>query len=260
MPRSPPVALAVAAVSLALVVAVAALAPAPVQAAEARRGRTRGDPGRGEVVLDGAPARVRWNDGDSFRVEDGPRRGQRARLLGVNALETFGPVHRWGGWRGEELLAIARGSAALAASERWTCASVGRADRYGRLLVSCPDAARRLVEAGHAMVFAMDGPAEPWLLSAQRAAQAAGAGMWAKGVPPLIPTSAHAAGERGLRGRRAYDRVADTRTGAAASRRHDEVHAVCEDVCAGPPGARACLVYVPYERQHRRRPPCLDGP
>lgn len=228
-------------------------------APEARRRRGEPDPGRGELVLDGVPARVRWNDGDSFRIEDGPRRGQRARLVGVNALETFGPVHRWGGWRREELMGIARGSAAVAASERWACTSSGEADRYGRLLVSCPDAARRLVGAGHAMVFAMDGPAEPALLAVQRAAQAEGAGMWAKGVPPAIPTSAHAAGERGLGARRAYDRIADTGTGAAVSRPHEAVYEVCQEICAGPPEARACLLYVPYERQHRARPPCLLG-
>jgi micrococcal nuclease len=244
---------------LAVVLAAGALTLALAAPSSAHAGRRRPDPGRGELVLDGASSRVRWNDGDSFRIEDGPRRGQQARLVGVNALETFGPVHRWGGWRREELMAIARGSARLAAAERWVCTSVGRADRYGRLLVSCPDAARRLVGAGHAMVFAMDGPAEAALLAAQRAAQGAGAGMWGKGVPPLIPTSAHSAGEQGLRGRRAYDRIADTRTGEASSRPHDVVHEVCAEVCAGPPASTACLVYVPYERQHRSRPPCLQA-
>jgi endonuclease YncB( thermonuclease family) len=237
-------------------VALLLATPSPAQGRRGR-GREREDRGRGAIVLDGAPAGVRWNDGDSFRIEEGVHRGQRARLVGVNALETFGPVHRWGGWRPEELMALARGSAALAASERWSCTSSGDADRYGRLLVACPDAARRLVGAGQAMVFAMDGPADRSLLGAQQAAQTAGAGMWAKGVPPQIPTSAHSAGERGLRGGRAYDRIADTRTGAAVSRPHDLVHGICEEVCAGPPRARACLVYVPYERQHRARPPCI---
>jgi endonuclease YncB( thermonuclease family) len=242
------------AAALALAAAAVALAPAP---ADARRRRP--SPSRGELVLDGAPVPVRWIDGDTFEIEGGPLDGRRARLAGVNALETFGPVHRWGGWRPSELLQLARGSAALAAAGRWRCERAGAEDRYGRLLVACPDAARRLVEAGHAHVLALDGPADPALLAAQRAAQAAGAGIWAKGTPPEIPTSLHSAGERGLGRRGAYDRVADTRTGRAAARPHRRVYGPCEEVCAGPPGAEACMTYVPFERRYRGRPACLRG-
>jgi endonuclease YncB( thermonuclease family) len=238
---------------IVLAAALAALIPAP---AAARRGRPRSG-AEGTVDLDGARVRVRWNDGDSFRIEDGPLRGARARLEGVNALETFGPVHAWGSWRPEELLAVARGSAAIAADGVRRCAARGRADAYGRLLVACPDAARALVAAGHAMVFAVDAPPDPALLEAQRAAQAAGAGMWAKGVPPEIPSSVHARGEAGLGARGAYDRIVDTRTGAARARPHDRAYRTCEAVCVGPRGARACLVYVPYERRYRHRPSCL---
>jgi endonuclease YncB( thermonuclease family) len=240
---------------LALLAAALAALGAPADA-EARRGGARSG-AAGNVELDGARVRVRWNDGDSFRIEDGPFRGARARLEGVNALETFGPVHAWGTWRPDELLAIARGSAAIAAADVRRCAARGATDRYGRLLVACPDAARGLVAAGHAMVFALDAPPDPALLEVQRAAQAAGAGMWAKGVPPEIPSSVHARGERGLGARGAYDRIVDTRTGIARARSHDRVYGTCENVCVGPPGARACLVYVPYERRYRDRPACL---
>jgi endonuclease YncB( thermonuclease family) len=239
----------------ALVVSVALAAA--LWPAEAGARRRRPSPGRGEVVLDGEAVPVRWIDGDTFEIEGGPLRGRRTRLAGVNALETFGPVHRWGGWSAGELLELARGSAALAASRRWVCTVGGDEDRYGRLLVACPDAARRLVEAGHALVFAIDGPADASLLAAQRAAQAAGAGMWAKGAPPEVPTSLHSAGERGLGRRGAYDRIADTRTGAAVARPHARVYALCEEVCAGPKDARACLRYVPFERRYRGRPACL---
>jgi endonuclease YncB( thermonuclease family) len=238
-----------------LLLAVAACAPS---AAEARRPKRSKD--RGEVVLDGAVVPVRWIDGDTFELEGGPRRGAHARLAGVNTLETFGPVHRWGGWRAEELLAIARSSAALAASERWACMSSGEEDRYGRLLVACPGAARRLVEAGHALVLGVDAPPDASLLAAQRAAQARGAGIWAKGVPPLIPTSVHSAGEPGLGPRGAYDRLADTRTGASEARAHERVYGVCEEVCAGRGADRACMTYVPFELRYRRRPGCLRAP
>jgi len=243
----------------AALVSLAALAAAGWPSPAGAR-RPRPSAGRGEVVLDGLAVPVRWIDGDTFEIRSGPRRGRHARLHGVNALETSGPVHRWGGWTGAELLAIARGSAAVAASGRWTCSSAGQEDRYGRLLAVCPDAARRLVEAGHAMVLAVDGPPDAALLAAQRRAQRAGVGMWAKGVPPEIPTSLHSAGEPGLGPRGAYDRVADTRTGAGVARPHARVYAVCEEVCVGPEEARACMRYVPFERRYRGRPACLRSP
>ncbi len=229
---------------------------APVPAQARRRGPRTGGKARGAVVLDGAPARVRWTDGDTFAIEDGPLARVRARISGVNALETFGPVHAWGRWTPAELLAIARGSAATAAGEAWRCTGAGR-DRYGRMLVSCPDLALALVRRGQAMVFAVDAPPAPALLEAQRAAQRAGAGMWAKGVPPWIVASAHSADERGLGRRGAYDRLVDTRTGAAEARPHARSYAACEPVCAGEGPSRACFLYVPYERRFRDRPPCL---
>lgn len=238
---------------LAALILAALFLPAP---AVARRG-AGGHP-EGQVVLDGEVVRVRWIDGDTFRIAEGPRRRMLARLAGVNALETFGPVHRWGGWAPAELLELARGTGAVAAAGTWRCASAG-GDRYRRLLVECPDLAVELVRRGHAMVFAMDGPAAPGLLEAQRRAQAEGAGMWREGVPPLIVASAHSADERGLGGRAAYDRLVDTRTGAAFERRHHRTYAACEEVCAGQGPERACFLYVPYERRFRDRPRCLHG-
>jgi endonuclease YncB( thermonuclease family) len=233
--------------------ALSALVLASAGGAGEPAARARGAPG--ELVLDGEPARVRFTDGDTFRVEAGPLRGRRARLAGVNALETHAPVHRWGSWKPEELHLLARRSAAIAAAAGGRCTSAGR-DRYGRLLVSCPEVARALVAAGHAMVFAVDAAPDPSLLALQRSAQEAGAGMWAAGVPPEIPTSVHSRSERGLGRRGAYDRVADTRTGVAAARPHRRAYAPCEEVCVGPWRARACLVYVPYGRRHRAAPAC----
>jgi hypothetical protein len=93
----------------------------------------------------------------------------------------------------------------------------------------------------------------------QAEAQRRRAGIWSGGAPPLVPTSLHSAGEAGLGRRGAYDRIADTRTGASEVRPHDRVYRTCEEVCVGEGPERACLVYVPYERHYRDRPACLRG-
>jgi endonuclease YncB( thermonuclease family) len=208
-------------------------------------------------VLAGERVPVRWTDGDTFRILGGRFAGSAARLLGVNALETFGPVHRIGAMGGAELLAIAKATGPFAAARAWRCDTDGAADRYGRLLVSCPDAAEALVREGYAMAYALEGRPEPRLLEAQRTAQAARAGIWAGGAPPLVPTSLHSAAEPDLGPRGAYDRVADTRTGVAAARPHGRVYATCEEVCVGEGPDRACLRYVPFERRYRHKPACL---
>lgn len=228
----------------ALALAAAAAIPAPA----AGRG---GAPGA--IRLDGERVPVRWTDGDSFRVQGGRFAGRGARLAGVNALETHGPVHRFAGASPEDLLAVARESAGIAASADRECTSGGR-DRYGRLLVDCPEAARELVRRGHALVFAVDGSADPGLLEAQRAAQAERAGMWAWGVPGVVVTSVHSTEDGG------YDRLVDARTGGTTVRRHGRRYATCEWVCApADGGAPACLRHVPFARRWRDRPACLQG-
>jgi endonuclease YncB( thermonuclease family) len=236
---------------LAVAAFALAVAASSAQARQERRGA------EGDVQLAGEQVRVRWTDGDTFRIGSGPYRGRSARLAGVNALEPFGPVHRIGASGGAALLAIAKGSAAVAAAAGGRCEVVGSSDRYGRLLVSCPDAAEALVRAGHAMVFAVDAPADGRLLSLQRAAQEARIGMWAGGAPLLVPASLHSADERGLGRRGAYDRIVDTRSGAAPARTHARTYAPCEEVCLGAGSDRACMTYVPYQRRYRSRPACL---
>lgn len=211
----------------------------------------------GAVVLDGVQVAVRWVDGDTFRVAEGPFRGVSARVTGFDTLETWGPVHRWGRWAPEELLAIARGSGAHAAARTWACRRDGGRDGYGRLLVACPDLARALVTAGEALVFAIDAPPDPALLAAQRDAQRRGAGIWAKGVPAVIVASAHSADEQGRGRRGGYDRVVDVRTGVARAVPHARRYAVCEEVCAGEGEGRSCFLYVPPARRYRDRPECL---
>lgn len=239
--------------------AAAALLLAAASAAPARAAPRppAADLRRGAVVLAGETVPVRWTDGDSFRIRGGRFAGRAARLTGVNALETFGPVHRIGGRDPRELLALAKGTARLAASRAWRCETDGRSDGYRRLLVACADLAEALVRAGQAMAFAVDGPADERLLAAQRRAQEERAGMWAGGAPRLVPTSLHSADEGGLGPRGAYDRIVDTRTGVSEARTHARRYAPCEEVCVGEGPGRACLVYVPFERRYRDRPRCL---
>jgi micrococcal nuclease len=236
---------------------VALLAVAPVEARGGPRPPHR--PARqppSEIVLDGSPVQVRWIDGDTFRFLEGPRRGQGARLQGYNTLETYGPVHRWGGWRRAELLALARSATSVAAARTWSCSSAGAQDRYHRLLVDCPEAAARLVRAGLAMVFAIGAPADPALLHLQRAAQGRGAGMWAKGVPGRLLTSVHSADEGPAQ---PYDRVVDTATGVTGRLLHHRSYRSCQEVCVDAGSERSCMLYVPFARRFRGRPRCLTA-
>jgi endonuclease YncB( thermonuclease family) len=236
----------------AALAALALLGAAPAGA----RPRAAAKPQGSALLLDGTRRPVRWIDGDTFRVLDGPQKGRSARVLGVNSLESYGPVHRWGRWRPAQLLGIAKEATRRVRVGEWHCQARGGDDAYGRMLVSCPDAAAALVRTGLAMVFAVGEPPDQGLLALQRKAQARGAGMWRKGVPPLIPSSVHSADEPGLE-KGAYDRIVDTRTGVTEARPHDEVYQVCQEVCVGQGADRACMTWVPFERRYKDRPPCL---
>ncbi len=230
--------------ALALAAGCAHEAPAPAPAPRPA--------GRSAIVLDGAEAEVRWSDGDSFEVRSGPLAGTDVRLVGYNTLESYGPVHRWGSWTPRELYEIARTSKDLASARTWTCTSGGKRDAYRRLLVSCPDAALALVEAGHAFAFAVDDPPDPALLAAQRRAIEAKVGIWAKGAPAAIVTSVHPAKD----GKPAYDRVVDLATGTSRKVEHGNAYGVCEEVCPKEAGG-SCMVHVPFESRYENRPDCL---
>ena len=149
-------------------------------------------PGAGQVVLDGELLKVRWDDGDTFSWK-GAAEKVRARLADYNTLESYGPVHRWGQWTYDELYAVAKEATAVVRKGGWTCQRTGKGGGYGRVGVRCPGAAKALVSAGLAHVFAVGRAGNPELIAAQESAIAAKRGMWAKGAPQGLVTSLHSA-------------------------------------------------------------------
>lgn len=218
-------------------------------------GDGEGSQGEGSslIELNGRRTAVRWNDGDSFTFLDGPYVGKGVRMRGFNTLESYGPVHRWGDWTAQELYAIAKDSRDVAAGGHWDCTTEGKLDSYKRVLVTCPDAAEKLIREGWAHVYAFKEEADPTLLEAQRDARAAQVGMWAKGRPEWLVTNLHPASSG--RGR---DSVISTRTGQWAQWPHEKEYAVCQEVCVDHPVRGSCMLYVPYERRYRDRPDCIE--
>ena len=86
-------------------------------------------------------------------------------------------------------------------------------------------------------------------------AQKRKAGMWAKGVPPRLITSAHSVVEG-----KGYNRVVDTATGKAEIVEHQETFETCDQVCAGEGESASCFVYVPFKRRYKDPPPCISDP
>ncbi len=213
------------------------------------------DPGRGTILLGGVEEPVVWSDGDSFTFLAGPRAGRGSRLQGFNTLETYGPVHRWGEWTASELLAFAKDSARVAASEVWKCTTQGLPDKYGRLLVECPDLRRHMIRTGVAHVYPFDQDPDPELVELQLKARLDELGMWAKGRPELILTSVKPATADGS----GNDWYVNGRTGESGRRGHQDEYGVCEEVCIEPlRGKGSCLVYVPYEQRYgETRADCL---
>lgn len=213
---------------------------------------------KGTLTINGEKAVVNWSDGDSFRILEGPFSGSGTRLVGYNTLESYGPVHRWGSWTARELWELEKGDTAITAATEWKCSSDGKKDGYGRVLIDCPDVALAMIQAGHAMAYAIEGTkSDPKLLEAQRAAQAKKVGIWAKGVPNGIVTSLHSVGEEGGQGDKAYNRVVDTRTGDALKREHKETYKVCQEVCVETDGTTSCMLFVPFNQRYKNRADCL---
>lgn len=230
--------------------------PTPAPTPEASKKHSKNP--ASQIVLNGTETSVRWSDGDSFRFLDGPYKGNGVRLMGFNTLESYGPVHQWGDWTADELYEIARTSKKIGSAGKWTCTTDGSRDAYKRVLVSCPEAALAIVQAGHGHVFAIDAKPDPALVKAQKKAQKAKVGMWAKGVPALIITSLHSADEpRSKKTGESYNRVADTRTGQARKVKHSDTYGECQNVCLGPKLRQSCLIYVPFEHRYKNKAECL---
>lgn len=219
--------------------------------------------GKNQIVLDGVEENVNFNDGDSFRILDGPRKGQKARLVGYNTLEAYGPVHFWGSGNGWDFYHVNEKDIELAASKAWDCTTSGSVDGYGRILVFCPDLRKAMIREGFAHVYAYgtEEP-DPDLVELQLKAQNDRVGMWKYGIPAAIVTSVHSIDEKesddegGGDRKVSYNRLADTRTGKTFTVEHTQVFKPCDVFCH----SGSCMVYVPFDvRFGDKRPACLRG-
>jgi len=206
------------------------------------------------ILLNGEETSVHFNDGDTFKIIDGDLRQSRVRIVGINALETFGPVHSWLDSSQDYLLTIANLATSMAREGLWHCTTKGKKDTYGRLLAKCDDLAIALISAGAAHAYSMDSkPASRKYLKQQLAAQAAGKGMWKYGIPEYIITSLHSADEGSDR---PYNRLISTDDGSSELSYHHDSYDTCEAICLEDDSS--CMVYVPYENRYgRNRPECL---
>ena len=211
---------------LALAAATATLALVPLRAAPSAKADTTT-----LVFVNGRMTRVYFNDGDSFRLLDGPYANSGARLAGFNTLESFGPVHAWGTFHPYEIYVLAKEATWHARRGVWHCGTDERRDGYGRLLLDCPDLAVSQIGRGFAHAMQInDRPSNPAYLRAQRGAQEARRGIWAHGIPGFVLTSIHSLDEDPRREWH-YNRRVSTRDGHSESRQHRETYRECQWVC-----------------------------
>lgn len=184
------------------------------------------------VFLNGVPVPVYFNDGDTFRVMDGPFRNTPCRLAGFNTLESYGPVHQWGDWHPYELFVIAKRATNNGRRGTWHCTTDGQRDGYGRLLTECPDLAIDQIRRGYAHPMEIDDtPSRPEYLRALQEAIRARRGMWAHGVPDFVMTSIHSMSEYTDGRPTAYNRRVSTLDGHSESTQHAESYGECQWVC-----------------------------
>lgn len=225
--------------------------------AKRRRAKAKKKSSHMYVLLDGARTRVVWNDGDSFRIIRGPKKDVRARLADYNTLESYGPVHFWGGFHGYQLYDIAKAGTKLAKGTVWECRTTGKGGGYGREVVHCPDLSREIIRLGYAHLFGVEDKPNPELLKLQLKAQNERRGIWKKGIPSHIVTSIHSMDEKkrdGSERKEAYNRVCNTKTGMSHVIKHKVPFKTCDAWCYGG----SCMVYAPFEvRYGKDRPNCL---
>lgn len=183
------------------------------------------------VFLNGRLVPVYFNDGDTFRVMEGPYRGSACRLAMFNTLESYGPVHQWGNWHPYELFINAKLATYNGRRGEWHCTTDGSRDTYGRLLTFCPDLAVDQIRNGFAHAMEVDDrPSPPELIRAQQDAIRNRRGMWAHGVPDFVMTSLHSLSEDPSREWH-YNRLVSTLDGHSESHRHRETYSECQWVC-----------------------------
>jgi endonuclease YncB( thermonuclease family) len=195
------------------------------------------------LILDEREIRVRWLDGDTFHSVGRPK--IRARLSGYNTLEDYGPVHRWGDWKPEELDRLNEIGTSLARSKAWSCRTMPTGGGYGRALIRCEGLAKALISRGLAHTYSVKGSADPTWNALQQEAQRKRLGMWKKGVPEYIVTSVHSAGGR----RPAYIRMISTKDGSSKMINHSRRYRACEWVCKGG----SCMMYIPFKQRYGAR-------
>lgn len=223
------------------------------------------------VFLDGKAAQVVFNDGDTFRVVSGPLKGTRARTVGFNALESYGPIHVWGSWTARDLFKVSIKATGVAQKGTWHCTSTEDKDRYGRGLYYCSDLALELIRQGLAHVMLMsETPKGTNLLRAQEQAIKGKLGIWAKGAPSYVLTSVHSDDEESGNSK-AYDRFVSTVDGRSFVHNHRQTYEECEEVCSWPATIEpsddlirkgedisSCMVYVPFQHRYgANRAECL---
>ena len=212
------------------------------------------------IFFNGVKTWVHFNDGDTFRIVSGEYKNSAVRVEGINTLESYGPVHQWGEWTTKELFKNSAQATAESKKGNWHCVSKSKQDTYGRLLGVCDDLSSSLILKGLAHMMMVDKtPADRKFVKLQQIAMRNAAGMWEKGIPEYILTSAHSSDEPDLKGS-AYNRFVSTQDGHSEIVKHRSIYKECTRVHG--PLARidaSTLIYVPFENRYGQdRAGCLQ--
>ncbi|MBL4817797.1 MAG: thermonuclease family protein [Deltaproteobacteria bacterium] len=228
------------------------------------------------IFVNGEPAVVYFNDGDTFRIIEGPLVGSRVRVRGFNSLESYGAVHQWGNWRADELFDNAKAATKNARRNGWHCEVGEERDFYKRSLGDCHDLAVDMVKKGLAHVMFMS-PEEVQedLVELQQEAIKNRMGMWSKGHIDYVITSVHSISERkpkrnttdelttsdsesARRKVTVYDRLVSTKNGLSVIKRHNRLYATCQKVNYIPEEDTSSMFYIPFKyRYGKTRMSCL---
>lgn len=212
-----------------------------------------------KVVLNGKAVPVFFNDGDSFRVLKGSKKGAKARLAGYNTLESHGAVHQWGTWTTKELYHVAKIATLYGRQGSWTCETDGATDTYGRMLVHCPELAENMVRRGYAHALSIDDtPSDAKLLAAQKEAIDAKRGIWAHGIPEFVLTSLHSV-EEDVEGHGTYNRLVSSKDGHSIKWKHSNEYQECENVCLTVYPQEAGLLDAVITRLQAESPALVEG-